>query len=1001
MPPRRNGRAAPGGPQAGPGGRGPPAAATGFSAATVSALPPALISGWLRLPAIAEGLLGPAAGPAGPAGAATGGAAASLVGELQELSASVAGLNPYETGATPAHASLARARSTAVAELCSHGSSTTALMRLLAETLRVPEGEGNAAAATAGGAACLRQAQGAVCEFVGGIFLTMVPLEPGPHALSAMRLLQTVIRAHTLHALSRQLAAAGGRLAGPGGAGGAGGAAPAREALVQGTRLVNVTPALLCAVNIFAFYARDANPARDAEVAPARLLQSQLAAALQSSRVLDHAGRLLVLLLQAGVEAAAAGPGWSEADRRAVSTLRPRYSGLPATLMMSVTTTVGVGQEAAPLASRDVADAITTAISGLCVRHAVTACALGILCAEDGGPAYGLTRPLLPADATAAMAAAAARGGDFSVRTWRGDMGLERATILMSAVWALSGQPRAPLQDWRAAVVVVQRIGRTGLEQAQRLVRFPPAAPSELENKVAMLCLLSLETSHKLLPSPPLPAGWEAEAAEWWRQVLAGGRYVLGSETIAAAKLAWLRGATWLEKAVWPAFLDAQGLLCLPAEPPRDVAAALAAGLLPAAEALLRRVGEDPEGPETDHRFLNIAAAVSGRDGRLPFHVVAALLAYGEPLQAASLVLTVGKALRRWDRSRLERAGSNGGTALNWLVARCEDFLISAVTAGAVPWSLAPGSLSRPQAQLVRVVSLAAAEWLPPLARLGEAALELAAARNRRVVDAGSWLFRIVTSCTRVVATWVSVCSGPCLSQAQAPGAGCSTAGPSAPPSPAVAGGPQHEWLPFLASELWPERLLLGTLEAVRRDVKTGELEQWRSTVAACSNGLVAMWDAVPCTSAAELRARRRHTLDILETSFASGGIVGTEAAALYRQVAAAKASAAGSLLAGAAGQWPAELDAFAGTAAEQARAAVGPLAERLVPPERARREALPRRCGLGPACVNLAGDSEAGLALRPCTGCRAMLFCSRECQRAAMQAGHKEACAGAKGRAG
>ncbi|KAG2488307.1 hypothetical protein HYH03_013157 [Edaphochlamys debaryana] len=56
----------------------------------------------------------------------------------------------------------------------------------------------------------------------------------------------------------------------------------------------------------------------------------------------------------------------------------------------------------------------------------------------------------------------------------------------------------------------------------------------------------------------------------------------------------------------------------------------------------------------------------------------------------------------------------------------------------------------------------------------------------------------------------------------------------------------------------------------------------------------------------------------------------------------------------------------------------------------------LPRSCGLGEACVSLAGDGEAGVRLQACAGCRAVHYCSRECQRAAWLAGHKEECAGA-----
>ncbi|KAG2494684.1 hypothetical protein HYH03_007200 [Edaphochlamys debaryana] len=59
-----------------------------------------------------------------------------------------------------------------------------------------------------------------------------------------------------------------------------------------------------------------------------------------------------------------------------------------------------------------------------------------------------------------------------------------------------------------------------------------------------------------------------------------------------------------------------------------------------------------------------------------------------------------------------------------------------------------------------------------------------------------------------------------------------------------------------------------------------------------------------------------------------------------------------------------------------------------------AEAQALPPVCA-NPACVNLAGDSEAGLKLQQCGRCGKVSYCCRECQVAHWKAGHKEACSG------
>ncbi|GLC50626.1 hypothetical protein PLESTB_000400800 [Pleodorina starrii] len=53
------------------------------------------------------------------------------------------------------------------------------------------------------------------------------------------------------------------------------------------------------------------------------------------------------------------------------------------------------------------------------------------------------------------------------------------------------------------------------------------------------------------------------------------------------------------------------------------------------------------------------------------------------------------------------------------------------------------------------------------------------------------------------------------------------------------------------------------------------------------------------------------------------------------------------------------------------------------------------RTCA-NPACVNLEGDSEAGLRLAACGRCGAAWYCCGDCQTAHWRAGHRAECGGA-----
>ncbi|GLC33416.1 hypothetical protein PLESTM_000068800 [Pleodorina starrii] len=182
----------------------------------------------------------------------------------------------------------------------------------------------------------------------------------------------------------------------------------------------------------------------------------------------------------------------------------------------------------------------------------------------------------------------------------------------------------------------------------------------------------------------------------------------------------------------------------LPAAPPPDVAAALAAGALPALEHLLRRTfSTQPEGPDPDPELATLVFS---------WPALGWLLAYGDPRQAAAMVATQGKVLGsmlRWKTSyelqaaSVDRSLAFMARAAAWVVAwrrETEDQPVAAVVAAGGSGSAKnagrgdPGDGSRdsggsstgggcgggradredgPSRQLLTLTTLALATWLP------------------------------------------------------------------------------------------------------------------------------------------------------------------------------------------------------------------------------------------------------------------------------------------------
>ncbi|KXZ49640.1 hypothetical protein GPECTOR_20g497 [Gonium pectorale] len=193
--------------------------------------------------------------------------------------------------------------------------------------------------------------------------------------------------------------------------------------------------------------------------------------------------------------------------------------------------------------------------------------------------------------------------------------------------------------------------------------------------------------------------------------------------------------------------------LRLPPSPPRPVAAALSGGLLPCLEYLLRGAGRDPGGWQ---------AAAVGELAWLGDHM-APLLAYGDAGEAAALVATLGKLLRRamadprvvegvWDTwgnvwqavplmvsgqffaGQGDRNRSRGGSAAKGALeaAGPEPEAAAAGVAEAAPGPASPASQ-----QLASLLSFAACRWLLPLSRLAQHSLRADIGRGDGSGDSG------------------------------------------------------------------------------------------------------------------------------------------------------------------------------------------------------------------------------------------------------------------------
>ncbi|KAG2498054.1 hypothetical protein HYH03_003815 [Edaphochlamys debaryana] len=212
-------------------GAGPSTSGCSGPASQLSLLPAPLLRAYRALPAAAEALLpAPVTQRPGGGGSAAGrgagsGRLAALRKGKEQLGGLSATLEDLPSPSPPEQAA-------ALAELLStHPAETAALLRLYSAALR-PDGEraagsGGSGSGSSGGrsgggggpaeAPALEGWRADAVSSVAFLLRRFRPIPPSRHALSSLRFVLALLRAHTLPALSRRLAAAAANAAGSSG----------------------------------------------------------------------------------------------------------------------------------------------------------------------------------------------------------------------------------------------------------------------------------------------------------------------------------------------------------------------------------------------------------------------------------------------------------------------------------------------------------------------------------------------------------------------------------------------------------------------------------------------------------------------------------------------------------------------------------------------------------------------------------------------------------------
>ncbi|GFR44844.1 hypothetical protein Agub_g6187 [Astrephomene gubernaculifera] len=757
----------------------------------------------------------------------------------------------------------------------------------------------------------------------------------------------------------------------------------------------------------------------------ARSYLREFVAALHASYLMEHAAKLLLLLKESV-------PLLEARMSTQVDGMLPQTVGRACTILQQayeacsrLHARLDSGAAGASRLPSSVLDHLCQVLSGRCLQHAMILHGLEALCIADRGPMYGLPYgPWYPSVCLARFAAS--HGSSVSEQVpVLGDNALQAMLAALQPVF------RVPPLGRRAGLALLMRVGRLAVVSGQVWASATAASfrGSGLEailpcTLVGMTGVFTLHVAFQHLR--PLQHDSAAHVARevlaWWSLVEGVVRHALCAPACMVERL-----AVYLEGTIGATARWGQGVP-LPAAPPPGVAAALAGGFLPCLERLLRRTGVDFHNLETV-----LANALLGRSNSPQWLI--ALLAYGEERQAAALVVTVGKLLRRAD----PRVVATPLGLRTWALLEVVGTIATVLWPPAEPKADVEASAPQ-QRQLGLLTSCMLCEWLPPLSRLLQRRTVPAAAasaeQHRSTLPGAALSESACVKALRGVLPWVSALALQCLDPGSsrlvgtAAAASGSAAPAAAPATPADACVSHVDWRLLLLEEVDVVRLLGAVLGAGadwhQPGGATHDLALGCCAVAAAfpeqvRQAVVVAAAEDPDPAAAGWRPARLRALVPLLSADVQAKEEGGDAVTAGSSSSSDSRSGGGdearmvstSALVRAVDALAEQLDAWscdgqAGADGRQADGATGlraalhealtepgcfeTLPEALVSPGELRLRGLLRGCG-NPGCANLAGDSEAEVKLKGCGRCGAVGYCCRECQVAHWRAGHKEVC--------
>ncbi|KAG2498056.1 hypothetical protein HYH03_003817 [Edaphochlamys debaryana] len=623
-------------------GAGPSTSGRSGPASQLSLLPAPLLRAYRALPAAAEALLqAPVTQRPGGGGSAAGRGRGAGSGRLVALREGKEQLSSLRTQLRRLPEVSPPPKALALAELLStHPAETAALLRLYSAALR-PDGEGGGGGGSGSGvgsgggggpadAPALEGWRADAATSAQTLIRCSAPASRSRPLLSAvLRFVLALLRAQTLPALSRRLAAAATNAA-AGSSGGAG------KAILQHSVLLidNLYQATLS----YGLLSDDALPA---DVLSLRVIcVEELARGLAESGLLEHTARALLLLQARGPQRLLCGASDSCPDRL-LHTIAALCRDLStASLFHSIENIAKLTDHndtfPAPIITPAAAAHLRSVLRGRCLQTAVLVYGVGTLRLLDGGPSYGLPAALQ----TAGLALRNAQE--------EGSLSAVALDLLVSSVlpWRLG--PEASLELALRAGWVAAASAATASPPNLPPVTAGVGAPPPLLNRLSLepcgaaaLLVDALTRGRSLLTLSP---GLAERRGGWWRLVASVAVYGMeDDERLRHRHWQLWKLATEPIADLWPdGRLD---LDALPPDAPPEVAAALAAGLLPALTALpdlpLPGPPAKPRGPFDE---LLTACDLVRPDGSGLALFLAPLLAYGEPGQAEGLLGALGRA---------------------------------------------------------------------------------------------------------------------------------------------------------------------------------------------------------------------------------------------------------------------------------------------------------------------------------------------------------------------